>query len=169
MIVSSHGNLFHVTGSMWGESSGFPSQRPVTRSFDFFFHLCLNERLSKQSGRRRAHYDATVTNRLDYLDGQVLFVHEEWSKLPAPTQCGKWQKNHFVKCQCFLLPDTLSLLWNVGDIPSHVECRNWSQYQSSNCAVRAQQSVNTRPANWKLERHIAHWVGNSWLKLVLVF
>ena len=27
----------------------FPSQRPVTRSFDIFFHLCLNERLSKQS------------------------------------------------------------------------------------------------------------------------
>ena len=27
----------------------FPSQRPVTRSFDVFFHLCLNKRLSKQS------------------------------------------------------------------------------------------------------------------------
>ena len=27
----------------------FPSQRPVTRSFDIFFHLCLNKRLSKQS------------------------------------------------------------------------------------------------------------------------
>ena len=25
-----------------------PSQRPVTRSFDFFFDLCLNKRLSKQ-------------------------------------------------------------------------------------------------------------------------
>ena len=27
----------------------FPSQRPVTRSFDVFFGLCLNKRLSKQS------------------------------------------------------------------------------------------------------------------------
>ena len=27
----------------------FPTQRPVTRSFDVFFHLCLNKRLSKQS------------------------------------------------------------------------------------------------------------------------
>ena len=27
----------------------FPSQRIVTRSFDVFFHLCLNKRLSKQS------------------------------------------------------------------------------------------------------------------------
>ena len=25
----------------------FPAQRPVTRSFDIFFHLCLNKRLSK--------------------------------------------------------------------------------------------------------------------------
>ena len=29
-------------------TSGFPSQRPVTRSFDVFFYLCLNKRLSKQ-------------------------------------------------------------------------------------------------------------------------
>ena len=29
-----------------------PSQRPVTRSFDVFFDLRLNKRLSKQSGRR---------------------------------------------------------------------------------------------------------------------
>ena len=31
----------------------FPSQRPVTRSFDVFFNLCLNKRLSKQSRRWR--------------------------------------------------------------------------------------------------------------------
>ena len=30
----------------------FPSQRPVTRSFDDFFNLRLNKRLSKQSRRR---------------------------------------------------------------------------------------------------------------------
>ena len=29
----------------------FPSQRPVTRSFDVFFDLCLNKQLSKQSKR----------------------------------------------------------------------------------------------------------------------
>ena len=33
-------------------TGGFPSQRPVTRSFDIFFDLCLNKRLSKQSRRR---------------------------------------------------------------------------------------------------------------------
>ena len=33
-------------------TAGFPSQRPVTRKFYVFFHLCLNKRLSKQSRRR---------------------------------------------------------------------------------------------------------------------
>ena len=33
-------------------TDGFPSQRPVTRSFDVFFDLRLNKRLSKQSRRR---------------------------------------------------------------------------------------------------------------------
>ena len=43
----------------------FPAQSPGTRSFDAFFHLHPNERLSKQSWggglkRHRAHYDVTV-------------------------------------------------------------------------------------------------------------
>ena len=33
-------------------TGGFPSQRPVTRSFDIFFDLRRNKRLSKQSRRR---------------------------------------------------------------------------------------------------------------------
>ena len=33
----------------------FPSQRPVTRSFDVFFDLRLNKRLSKQSRHRWRH------------------------------------------------------------------------------------------------------------------
>ena len=42
-------------------SGEFPTQRPVTRSFDVFFDLCLNKRLRKQSRagdlrRYRTHY-----------------------------------------------------------------------------------------------------------------
>ena len=57
-----HGNMFRVTGFCAGNSSvtagnspvtgEFPSHRPVTRSFDVFFDLRLNKRLSKQSRRR---------------------------------------------------------------------------------------------------------------------
>ena len=46
MMTSSNGNIFRVTGPLCGES--FPSQRPLTWSFDVFLDLCLNKRLSKQ-------------------------------------------------------------------------------------------------------------------------
>ena len=51
MMTSSSGSTFRVTGPLCGEFTGpgeFPAQRPVTRSFDVFFHLRLNKRLSKQ-------------------------------------------------------------------------------------------------------------------------
>ena len=51
MMMSSNGNIFRVTGPLCGEFTGpgeFPTQRPVTRSFDVFFDLRLNKRLSKQ-------------------------------------------------------------------------------------------------------------------------
>ena len=52
MMTSSSGNIFRVTDHLCGEftvNGELPTQRPVTRSFDVFFHLCLNQRLSKQS------------------------------------------------------------------------------------------------------------------------
>ena len=51
MMTSSNGNIFRVTGPLCGEFTGpgeFPIQRPVMRSFDVFFDLRLNKRLSKQ-------------------------------------------------------------------------------------------------------------------------
>ena len=49
---SSYGNIFLVTGPLWGEppvTGGFPSQRPVSRSFDVLFDVRLNIWLRKQS------------------------------------------------------------------------------------------------------------------------
>ena len=51
MMTSSNRNIFRVTGPLCGEFTSrgeFPTQRPVTRSFDVFFDLRLNKRLSKQ-------------------------------------------------------------------------------------------------------------------------
>ena len=51
MMTSSNGNIFRVTGPLCGEFTvpgEFPTQRPVTRSFDVFFDMRLNKRLSKQ-------------------------------------------------------------------------------------------------------------------------
>ena len=50
-MTSSNGNIFRVTGPLCGEFTGpgeFPTQRPVTRSFDVFFDVGLNKWLSKQ-------------------------------------------------------------------------------------------------------------------------
>ena len=54
-MTSSNGNISHVTGLCVGNSpvtGEFPSQGPVTRSFDVFFDLRQNTRLCKQSRRR---------------------------------------------------------------------------------------------------------------------
>ena len=51
MMTSSNGNIFRVTRPLCGEFTGpgeFPTQRPVTQSFDVFFDLRLNKRSSKQ-------------------------------------------------------------------------------------------------------------------------
>ena len=52
MMASPNGNIFRVTGHLCGEFTGpgeFPRQRPVTRSFDVYFDLRPNKRLSEQS------------------------------------------------------------------------------------------------------------------------
>ena len=46
MMTSSNGNILRVTGLLCGEFTGpgeFPTQRPVTRSFDVFFDLRLKK------------------------------------------------------------------------------------------------------------------------------
>ena len=52
MMTSSNGNISSLLAICAGNSpvpGEFPTQRPVTRSFDVFFDLGLNDRLSKQS------------------------------------------------------------------------------------------------------------------------
>ena len=68
-MTSSNGNMFRVTGLCERNSmvtGEFPSQRPVTRSFEVFFDLRLikgwanNNRDAVDLSRHRAHYDVTV-------------------------------------------------------------------------------------------------------------
>ena len=52
MMTSSNGKILRVTVPLCGEFTGnpwIPLTKPVTRSFDVSFDLCLNKRLSKQS------------------------------------------------------------------------------------------------------------------------
>ena len=68
MMTSSNGNIFRVTGPLCREFTGpgeFPAQRPVTRSFDVFFDLRLNNDWvnNREAGDlrpHRGHYDVNV-------------------------------------------------------------------------------------------------------------
>ena len=88
MMTSSNGNIFRVTGPLSPVTGEFPSQRPVTRSFDIFFDLRLNKRLSKQSlgwwfetpspslwrhCNDQAVYDHLVTMLFAHFDNQYAF------------------------------------------------------------------------------------------------
>ena len=75
-IISTNGDPFHDDVIKWKHfpryrpfvRGEFPTQRPVTRSFDVYFDLRLNKRLCKQSRGwwfetllcPLAHYDVTV-------------------------------------------------------------------------------------------------------------
>ena len=67
-MMSSNGDIFCITGLLCTEFTSpgeFPSQRPVTRSFNVSFdrawiHGCANNREAGDSRRHHAHYDVTV-------------------------------------------------------------------------------------------------------------
>ena len=86
MMASSNGNIFRVTGPLCGEFTGpgdFPTQRPVTRSFDVFFDLRLNKRswgwwfetLSRPFWRHRNEYISIQSLQLtaSYASGFAWF------------------------------------------------------------------------------------------------
>ena len=55
VMTSSNGSISCVTGPLCGEFTGqgeFPSQRPVTRSFDVFFDQRLSKRLNNSCTHR---------------------------------------------------------------------------------------------------------------------
>ena len=93
-MTSSNGNIFRITGPLWGESTG-DLQRPVTRSFDVFLDLRLNKRLGKQSRSRifgtpwRSNYDVTVmvphkeaqmARGLTTCGARLPWHHHDWSQ-----------------------------------------------------------------------------------------
>ena len=83
MMASSNGSISRVTGPLCGEFNGeFPSQRPVTWSFDVFFIYAringwVNNREAGDLRRHRAHYDVNVMIMLHYVHIQLhIFVKQ---------------------------------------------------------------------------------------------
>ena len=78
MMTSPNGTIFGVTGSLRGNppvTGEFPSQRPVTRSFDVFLNLRLNKRLSKQSRRRWFETPSRSLRRHCNMTWSSVFLH----------------------------------------------------------------------------------------------
>ena len=82
----------------------FPSQRPVTRSFHVFFDLCLNKRLSKQSGHRWFETPSRSLWRHSNGDGLVV------------------TGTSFVPRHTFARATTAQLSWHVQNCDLVVTC-----------------------------------------------
>ena len=90
MMTSSNGNIFRVTGPLCGEFTGpgeFPAQRPVTRSFDVFFDLRPNKRLSKQPWGWWFETPSwslwRQCNELSYIIHRVVCPLQGWGEVQA--------------------------------------------------------------------------------------
>ena len=73
IMTSSNGNTSASRALCEGNPSvtdGFPSQRPVVRSFDVFFDLRLNKRLGKQS--RRRWVETTLSSLWRHCNGMEM-------------------------------------------------------------------------------------------------
>ena len=110
MMMSSNGNVFRVSALCAGNSpvtGEFPSQRPVTWSFDVFFDLRLNKRLIKHSKdasdlrRHCPHYDVTV-----------MLIHTHNMRL-------HW------KPRIIMMPTLLSLVATRGCHNDYIQCHEW--------------------------------------------
>ena len=79
----------------------FPSQRPVTRSFDVFFDLCMNKRLSKHSWGW--WFETLPCSLWRHCNETLVFTsttHPRWVK-----SCFGWVKTfgyHSRICDCYL-------------------------------------------------------------------
>ena len=82
MMTSSNKNIFRVTGGEFIGPGKFPTQRPVTRSFDVFFDLRPNKWLSKQSWvcwfETPSRSLWRHCNGYSYLPSVVRWRHSQW-------------------------------------------------------------------------------------------
>ena len=120
MMTPSNGNIFRVTGPLGGEppvTGGFPSQRPVTRSFGVFFFICAwtkywaNNRDAGDLIRYGDDYDVTVMLYNVWIGPRRLccvwidnFVYLIWIYFTGAT------------CDSGMMPSITPHLWH-GDIP----------------------------------------------------
>ena len=114
--TSSNGNIFRVTGPLCGEFTApgeFPSQRPVTQSFDVFYDLRLNKRLSKQS--RRRWFETPLWRHCNVYSFHYSYINVigcEWLSANC-TQHGKYQYIQLLYINIEELSDAYMRQWKI--------------------------------------------------------
>ena len=103
-MPSSNGNIFRVTGPLWGESTGYRwvllTKASVTELWFFFDpYLNVNHLDAGDLRRRRAHYDGTI-------------MKVYWHK---PNHFLLWYKNHLHQL----------FFWHIEDAYRINESLNW--------------------------------------------
>ena len=101
MMTSSNGSIFRVTGHLCGISpvtGEFPTQRPVTRSFDVFFifvwiNSWVNNREAGDFRCYRTPYDVIV------MEPGVVFFSFWYIYTMTANGCGVWHRRR-KKLQC---------------------------------------------------------------------
>ena len=129
----------------------FPLQRPVTRSYNVFFHLRMNKRLinNREAGDLRrycAHYDVTVVRR---IAKENLKVHVQFTRAIRSCDC-KISENY----QC---------IWNVLEWTLHFINNAWCKHFSSSMIYCLTICYSCRPRSkyWRegglnvLQTHIS--------------
>ena len=146
MMTSSNGDIFRVTGHLCREFTGpgeFPTQRPVTRSFDGFIDLRPNKRLSKHwwgwwfetplwRHCNAVCYDSIWSiNKLDQIEltKEINFKRSRDSIAVV---------HHFVR-RC------VSFQWSIGIMSSH----HGENFSGWNCEkFQARQGISLRERLW---------------------
>ena len=121
MMTSSNGNIFRVTGPLCGEFTGpgeFPTQRPVTQSFDVFFDLRLNRRLSKQP---RGWWFETPQRRqaIIWTNAGILLIGPLWtnfSEIWIKIQTLSFKKMHLKMSSAKWRLFRLGLNWSLEQL-----------------------------------------------------
>ena len=104
MMTSSSGNIFRVTDHLREEFTSpgeFPAQRPVKRSFDVFFDLRLNKRLSKQSWGwwLVAKWHPQWCQCSDFIFARYINVGTKWHFKDNVYKCIFWNENCHILTQ----------------------------------------------------------------------
>ena len=144
MMTSSNGNIFCVTGHLCEGNSPvpgeFPTQRPVTRSFDVFFELRLNEWLSKQSWGwwletllfplwRHCNDKQNVASNPEAFESAITVVNKTPTEHIFCTHGVSGVRNNFYKphrfvCECWLdISAWKSQVMNPTVLGAEANCR----------------------------------------------